>query len=126
MTKRGVFKRRREKTWRVSARLEIDRGTMPVVRRGKDRTSFARKIALYLDIWKGKVHTTQFGFQAVRVLTVTPSRERVATMVEAVRALTGGKGSGLFLFADRETLSASTPLDVEWVNRKGERVRLVE
>lgn len=37
--------------------LEVDRGTMPVVRRGKDRTSFARKIALYLDIWKGKVHT---------------------------------------------------------------------
>jgi hypothetical protein len=48
---------------------------MLVVRHGKDRASFARKIELYLDIWKGKVHTTQF-FQAMRVLTVTPSRKR--------------------------------------------------
>ncbi len=99
--------------------LEVDRGTMPVKRRGKDRTSFARKIELYLDIWKGKVHTTQFGFQAMRVLTVTPSRKRVETMVEAVHDLTNGKGSGLFLFVGRETLGASNPLDVEWVSGKG-------
>jgi hypothetical protein len=45
---------------------------------------------LYLDIWKGKVHTTQFGFQAMRVLTVTPSRKRVETMVEAAHDLTNG------------------------------------
>jgi hypothetical protein len=88
---------------------------MPVVRQGKDRTSFAREIALYLDTWKGKVHTAQFGFQAMRVLTVTASRDRVSTMVEAVHTLTAGKGSGLFLFVDRKTLAASTPLDVEWV-----------
>lgn len=104
--------------------LEIDRGTMPVVRHGKDRTSFARKIALYLDIWKGKVHTTQFGFQAMRILTVTPSRKRVETMVKATHDLTNGKGSGLFLFVDRDTLGVSNPLDVEWVSGKGERVRL--
>jgi hypothetical protein len=105
--------------------LEIDRGTMPVVRRGKDRTSFAHKISLYLDIWKGKVHTSQFGFQAMRVLTVTPSRKRVETMVDAVHQLTAGKGSGLFLFTDRETLGASNPLDVEWLTGKGETVRLL-
>ena len=55
----------------------------------------------------------------MRAFTVTPSRERVETMVEAVRDLTGGKGSGLFLLVDRETLGASNPLD-----GKGERVRL--
>jgi hypothetical protein len=106
--------------------LEIDRGTMPVVRRGKDRTSFARKIELYLDIWKGKVHATQFGFQAMRVLAVTPSRKRVETMVQAVHDLTKSKGSGLFLFVDRETLGASNPVDVEWMSGKGETVRLGE
>jgi len=42
--------------------------TMPVVRRAKDRTSFGRKIDLYLDIWKGKAHTAQFGFQAMHIL----------------------------------------------------------
>lgn len=65
------------------------------------------------------MHTAQFGFQAMRVLTVTPSRKRVETMVEAVRDLTNGKGSGLFLFVDRETLGASNPLDVEWMSGKG-------
>jgi hypothetical protein len=101
---------------------------MRVVWHGKDCTSFARKLALYLDIWRYKVHHAQFGFQAVRVLTVTTSKQRVGTMVEAVRSLTGGNGSGLFLFVDRETLRASNPLDVEWVSGsgKGVGVRLIE
>jgi hypothetical protein len=90
--------------------LKIDRGTMPVVRRGKDRTRFARKIELYLDIWKGKVHTAQFGFQAMRVLTVTPSRTRVETMVEATHDLTNGKGSGLFLLSIARRSARATRL----------------
>lgn len=105
--------------------LEIDRGTMPVIRRGKDRTSFGHKIELYLDIWRHKVHHTQFGFQAMRILTVTPSKERVATMVAAVRRLTGGTGSGLFLFVDQDALRESNPLDVEWMSGKGETIRLI-
>jgi hypothetical protein len=74
--------------------LEFDRGTMPVMRRGKDRTSFARELELYLHIWRCKVHTAQFGFQAVRVLTVAPSPERVATMVEAVHRPRGNSMRG--------------------------------
>ena len=62
----------------------------------------------------------------LRVLTVTPSRERVETMVEAVRDLTDRKGTGLFLFVDQDTLAASNPLDVEWVSGRGERVRLAD
>lgn len=58
--------------------------------------------------------------------TVTPSRKRVETMVEAVRGLAGGKESGLFLFVDRDTLGASNPLDVEWVSGKGELKRLMQ
>lgn len=68
------------------------------------------------------MHTTQFGFQVMRVLTVTPSRKHVETMVEAVHDFTNGKGSGLILFVDRETLGASNPLDVEWMSGKGECV----
>jgi hypothetical protein len=47
-------------------------------------------------------------------------------MVQAVYDLTDGRGSGLFLFVDLETLRASNPLDVEWVSGKGERVRLTD
>jgi hypothetical protein len=38
-----------------------------------------------LCIWKAKVHTTPFGFQAMQVLTVTPPKTRAGTTVEAVR-----------------------------------------
>lgn len=58
------------------------------------------------------------------MLTVTPSRKRVETMVEAVHDLTNGKGSRLFL-VDRETLGASNPLNAEWMSGKGEHVRLM-
>jgi len=44
----------------------------------------------------------------MRVLTITPARKRVETMVEAVHDLTNGKGSGLFLFVDRETVPSTS------------------
>lgn len=106
--------------------LELDRGTMPVMRKGLDRTSFARKLGVYLDAWKAGVFETQFGVRHWRILTVTPSRGRIETMVDAVKSLTGGNGSGLFLFVDCETLATSTPLDVEWVSGKGELVKLID
>jgi hypothetical protein len=56
--------------------LVIDRGTMPVVRRGKDRTSMARKLATYWDGWKAGRHVEQFGVKQLRVLTVTSSKKR--------------------------------------------------
>ena len=106
--------------------LELDRGTMPVVRKGLDRTSFARKIGVYLDAWKTGVLERQFGVRHWRILTVTPSKERIATMVAAVKSLTKGNGSGLFLFVDRESLAAGTPLDVEWVDGRGLATRLAD
>jgi hypothetical protein len=48
------------------------------------------------------------------VLTVTWSPVRVQTMVEATKALTGGAGSNVFLFAAAEELEGKSPLDIEW------------
>ena len=104
--------------------LELDRGTMPVVRKGMDRTSFARKLQVYLDAWRAGVFEAQFGVRHVRVLTVTPSPERVKTMIAAVKALTKGNGSGLFLFIDRGTLIKHGPLDVEWTDGTGKATKL--
>jgi hypothetical protein len=104
--------------------LEIDRGTMPVVRKGLSRTSFARKLAVYWEGWNAGRHVEQFGVAQVRVLTVAPSPERVRNMVAAVRELTDGKGTGFFLFTDQQNLAASDPLSVAWVSGKGEPVKL--
>ena len=106
--------------------LELDRGTMPIVRKGSDRTSFARKLSTYWQAWKAGKYAEQFGVKHVRVLTVAPSRERVATMIEATRAITNGSGSGLFLFVDRETFCRSDALATEFVNAKRETVRLLD
>ena len=106
--------------------LEIDRGTMPVVRKGKNRTSFARKLVTYYEGWKQGRHQEQLGIKQFRVLTVTLSPVRVQTMVEATKALTGGAGSNVFLFTTTEELEGKTPLDIDWISGKGERVRLAE
>jgi hypothetical protein len=68
----------------------------------------------------------QFGVKQVRVAMVTSSLERVQNMLDIVHELTDGRGSNFFLFADRATLAASNPLDVEWMSGKGNKVRLTE
>jgi hypothetical protein len=47
-------------------------------------------------------------------------------MVAVVRGLTGGKGTGFFLFMDQKTLAASDPLKAVWTSGKGEPVRLAD
>ena len=105
--------------------VELDRGTMPVTRKGNSRTSMKRKFAIYLDAWRGGVFERQFGIPHARILTITTSKERIKTMIEAVKLLTDGKGSGLFLFIDRKSLESASPLSVEWLSGKGERVSLL-
>ena len=106
--------------------LELDRGTIPITRRRGNawRKSIAYKLATYWHGWRAGQHEKQFGVKEVRVAMVTNSRERVAHMLEIVREITGGKGTGFFVFIDRETLAARDPLSAEWVNGRGEAVRL--
>ncbi len=104
--------------------LEADRGTMPVTRKGLAQTSFLRKLLAYQGTWRRGLHRAHLGIPNFRVLTVTPSRERVEHLVEACRTLSGG-GSRLFLFAQGERLGRGDVLTHEWVNGRAEVVRLV-
>ncbi|MCC6947012.1 MAG: replication-relaxation family protein [Bradyrhizobiaceae bacterium] len=106
--------------------LEVDRGTMPVRRSRFDKTSFGRKLRVYWEAWKQGRHVEQFGVKQLRVLTVTPGRERVAHMLDVVKELTDGKGSNFFLFAAAEQFADASPLDVEWTTGRGERVKLTD
>jgi hypothetical protein len=108
--------------------LEADRATMPIMRAGLNQTSFRRKLLAYLA-GGGKANTfgAHFGMGNFRVLTVTTSRERTATMIEALKELTHGTGSSQFLFVDRATFSASADLmSLVWTSGKGEIVTLRE
>jgi hypothetical protein len=106
--------------------LEADRATMPIMRTGLDQTSYVRKLVAYLaGGGKANAFGAHFGIGNFRVLTVTTSRERTATMIDALEQLTRGTGSSQFLFVDRPTLLASTNLlSLEWTSGKGEMVTL--
>jgi hypothetical protein len=71
-------------------------------------------------------HVHDLGLKNFRVLTVTTTKERVERMLSALDAITEGRGSNMFLFADQATLTAGNPLDLEWVSGKRETVRLTD
>lgn len=105
--------------------LEADRGTMPVTRRHLAQTSFHRKLLAYEATWAQSLHQTRFGFHRFRVLTVTTSAERVASLVNACAQLKSGHG--LFLFADQSVLkSPDGILSALWqTGRSGETTTLL-
>ncbi len=106
--------------------LEIDRGTIPIVRNSLDHRSIAAKLATYYEGWRANRHVEQFGVKQMRVLIVTESAERVSNMLSAIDKITGGKGSNFFLLIDKPTLAASDPLQVEWTSGKRIGVKLTD
>jgi DNA-binding MarR family transcriptional regulator len=107
--------------------LEIDRGEMPVERyKNTVRTYFSKKMLTYYEANRQQRHVHDLGLKNFRVLTVTTTKERVERMLAALDAITEGRGSNMFLFADQATLTAGNPLDLEWVSGKRERVRLTD
>jgi hypothetical protein len=106
--------------------LELDRGSMPVVRSRFEQTSFKRKLRIYWEAWKAGRHVAHFGVKQIRVVTVTESRARLNHMIDAVKEITDDKGSNFFLFAEKSRLANASPLDVQWTSGKGELVRLTD
>jgi Replication-relaxation len=110
---------------RVYFLLEADRATMPIARTNLRQTSIKSKLAAYYHGYRADEHRGRFGIGNFRVLTVTTSPQRLASMVEASMQVTGGAGSNLFLFADIACL-IDTPdvLTFEWISGKGDKVSL--
>jgi hypothetical protein len=106
--------------------FELDRGTIPIRRKGQGHRSIRHKLAVYLSGWQGKRHVQQFGTPALQIAIVTNSPTRVEHMLDEVLDLTGGAGSRIFLFTDQETLAAANndPLKAQWINGKGELTAL--
>jgi hypothetical protein len=106
--------------------LEIDRGTIPIVRNSLDHRSIARKLATYYEGWRVNRHVEQFGVKQMRVLLVTESTARVQNMLSAVDQVTGGRGSNFFLFVDRSALSQGGPLQTQWLSGKRRATKLTD
>lgn len=106
--------------------LEANRASMPVFRKDLRGTSIFRKLLAYQATAAQKLHAERFGINNFRVLTVTrsPKLERVDSMVEAARKLSGPQG--VFLFADEAAVTGGDPLEISWKNGRGESVRLLD
>lgn len=101
--------------------VEIDRGTMPVERSDITQSSMLRKFLAYGAVWRSKLHTQAFGWRNFRVLVVTANTERAQNMREVLKQFTGGRGSPLFWFTDREALDATNTLEHTWIDGEGQQ-----
>jgi hypothetical protein len=107
--------------------VEIDRGTMPVVRADISQTSFERKMRAYLTAHAAKQHERNFGWKTFRVLTVTTDECRMQSMIDALRTLrvAHSPGAALFYFTTRQDLFARNPLAHSWSDAAGRKILLV-
>jgi hypothetical protein len=105
--------------------LELDRGSMPVVRSNFDRTSYHRKLLVYWEAFKKKLHVEQFSVSQIRVLTITESAERVENMLRVVNDITAGNGTNFFLFGNRQQIEGTSPLNVIWKTGKRAAITLL-
>jgi hypothetical protein len=106
--------------------LEVDRGSMPVVRSNFERTSFNRKLLVYWEAWKKKLHIEQFGVSQIRVLTIADSAKRAENMLSAVDAITAGKGTNFFLFACHGSGLTNSALNREFISGRRQKLRLID
>jgi len=107
--------------------LEIDRGTMPIVRSRFDQTSFEKKMHTYLAAHSAKQHERLFGWKAFRVLTITTDHDRMRSMIGALRRLhvRYSPGASLFLFCTFDDLRADGPLAHAWTDGNGRPASLM-
>lgn len=82
-------------------------------------TYYKQKLATYYHGWRQRRQVEQFGIEQLRLLTVKTSPQRIETTIDALREVTDGKGSGLFLFATGDQLADKNPLDANWLNGRG-------
>ena len=115
--------------------VEIDRGQMPVRRHGdsslemadgkkRTRTHFKHKLATYYHGWRQRHHVQQFGVEQLRIITVTTSQQRIETMLDALREVTEGKGSDLFLFSHESAIRETDVVAADWISGRGSIVKL--
>jgi hypothetical protein len=107
--------------------LEVDRGTMPVVRSNPNQTSYIRKLLDYSYSHSHDLIYKHYGIDRYQVLTLTTSKERIRTMIDAYRDHIPRhlRRPNLFLFAELSAIDLDTDVfAVEWRNAAGKPTKL--
>lgn len=108
--------------------LEVDNGTMPVVRKTPQQTSLLRKLLAYGETHRAEIHKDRFGMGNMRALFVVPSAERRETLKRAFRERVPGVSPQLFLAIDQAGLArvGGNVLLAKWQDMDGTERLLVE
>lgn len=103
--------------------LEVDRGTMPVVRQDLYYTSILRKYLTYVATYHSNIHSDRFAMTNMRVLFVGKTKKRIDNMITAFQEhMIGSVSPQLFLFADHPTLVAHRDvLHYPWLDGEGKK-----
>ena len=78
--------------------LEVDRGTMPIMRSARGQTSYLEKMSAYHGVAARGVHRSHLGIPNLLVLTVTTSEARKQNMLSALARTI--EDSAMFLFKE--------------------------
>jgi len=115
------------KSYRFFA-LELDRGTMPVMRSNRNQTSYTSKLAAYREIIAYQVHKTYWGVPNLLVLTVTISETRMADMMSRLKGQAGDNAVFLFkaLGGSSLTMPAAGLLGETWARTGSPPLRINE
>ena len=88
--------------------LEVDRGTMPVMRSNLHMSSVYRKLLAYHETWRQGLHISLFDLKRLQVLMVTNGEDRLRHLIAATKTLANGRGSRIFLFADMQYIKSTS------------------
>lgn len=117
--------------------LEADRQNMPVESRNMNRSSILKKLLQYHESWKTapfadtNLFEKRFGLSDIRTLfaisTGYQGDKRLNRCIEANRRFRDGSGTGLFLFANTETLfEADDILTAPLTSGRGDEKTMIE
>lgn len=105
--------------------VEIDRGTMPVIRRDIRQSSILRKARSYVDSFERSLPTKRFGMSGFQVLFIVKSDQRMADIQAAIKASDlPSLPAGLFLFRYIDNTQASLRFSEMWSNLRGKQLPL--
>lgn len=105
--------------------LEFDTGSEPIVSQKLTKSSFGKKLRGYLAAYDQGRFRSQWGFERLRILTVTCSETRIKGMLDALHDISGGRLSQMFVFTTAKRLIEHGALSPIWISTDGDAVSLL-
>ena len=110
--------------------LEIDRGTMPVVRSDHRASSYQRKLLAYQDVLDRRLSKSLWGLPNFLVLTISPNAAHLESLLDCAARLRNGQPAFLFKAIDEDQCSrpeaAIRLFEGPWISADGRAIDILK